>query len=115
MDNQNIPYRNQHAPATLLPHSQGGQHNPLPADIKAIIQERIQQDRMAWEVEQAAQDHARSSRTRNPSHQGYSRYTDNEDSYSNEEERNISEAPISQQNEQPQTLVIHNDPIVSPL
>ncbi|GAA0151565.1 hypothetical protein LIER_37307 [Lithospermum erythrorhizon] len=80
MDNQNISGGNQHAPVTPLPHSQGGQHNPLPADIEAIIQERIHQERMSWEAERATQDHTRSSRVGNPSHQGYSRYTDNESS-----------------------------------
>ncbi|GAA0160060.1 hypothetical protein LIER_38969 [Lithospermum erythrorhizon] len=63
MDNQNISSENQqqNAPATPLPNSQGGQYNLLPADIEAIIPER-----MAWEAERVSQDHARSSYVGNP-------------------------------------------------
>ncbi|GAA0163027.1 hypothetical protein LIER_18999 [Lithospermum erythrorhizon] len=113
MDNQNISGENQHAPTTPLANFQGEQHDPLPADIEEIIQERIRQEQMAWEAEQAAQDHARFSRERNPSQHGYLRYTDNEESYSNEEARNISVAPTPQRREQPQTPVVHRDPIVT--
>ncbi|GAA0187064.1 hypothetical protein LIER_34352 [Lithospermum erythrorhizon] len=68
---------------------------------------------MTWEAERAVQDHACSSNAGNPLQCGYSRYTDNEESYSNEEARNISVAPTPQQREQPQTPLVHNDPIVA--
>ncbi|GAA0167365.1 hypothetical protein LIER_40364 [Lithospermum erythrorhizon] len=73
MDNQNIfgKSQHQHAPATLLPNSQGGQNNPQPTDIEAIIQERIRQERMAWEAERVAQEQACSSRAGNQSLHGY--------------------------------------------
>ncbi|GAA0145458.1 hypothetical protein LIER_05646 [Lithospermum erythrorhizon] len=69
---------------------------------------------MAWDacVERAAQDHARSRSVRNPSHHEYSCYTDNKESYSNEEVRNISVASIPQQKEQPQMPMIHSNLIV---
>ncbi|GAA0175450.1 hypothetical protein LIER_28620 [Lithospermum erythrorhizon] len=90
MDNQNMFGENQqqYAPATLLPNSQGDQRNPLPSDIEALIQERIRQERIAWEAERDAQDHARFSRAGNLSHQGHSHYTNNGDSYSHTKERN---------------------------
>ncbi|GAA0183210.1 hypothetical protein LIER_30669 [Lithospermum erythrorhizon] len=96
MDDQNIPGENsqQHPPATPPPNSQGVPNNQLPANIKAIIQEQIQQERREWEAERAAQDHTHSSRPRNPSHHEYSHYTDMEESYSNEEARRVHEQPI---------------------
>ncbi|GAA0173215.1 hypothetical protein LIER_26877 [Lithospermum erythrorhizon] len=70
---------------------------------------------MVWEAEWAAQDQARFSRVGNPSQHVYSRYTDMEESYSNEEARNPSVAPIPQQKKQPQILVVHSDLVVAAL
>ncbi|GAA0147998.1 hypothetical protein LIER_07557 [Lithospermum erythrorhizon] len=116
MDKQNISGENQqqHALTTPLPNSQGGQHHPLHVDIKAIIQERIQQEWMTREAEWVAQDHARSSHAGNPSHHGDSHYTDNEESYSDIEARNTTfVAPIRHQREHVQVPSIHSDPIVA--
>ncbi|GAA0167918.1 hypothetical protein LIER_22752 [Lithospermum erythrorhizon] len=101
-----------HAPATPLPNFQGGQCNPLSADIETIIQERLHQERKSWEVKRAAQDHPLSSHAGNLSHQGHSHYTDNGDSYRDTEEKNPTfVTPIPHQRVNVQAPLVHNDPI----
>ncbi|GAA0169806.1 hypothetical protein LIER_43860 [Lithospermum erythrorhizon] len=69
---------------------------------------------MEWEAERAAQDHALSSHAGNPSHNGHSYYTDNEELYSDMEVRTTtSVAPTPNQREHVQVLVVYSDPIVA--
>ncbi|GAA0156693.1 hypothetical protein LIER_14123 [Lithospermum erythrorhizon] len=69
---------------------------------------------MGWEAERVAQDHARSSHAGNPSHHGYSHYTDKEESYSDIEARNTTYvAPIPHQKVHIQVPVVHSDPVVA--
>ncbi|GAA0150234.1 hypothetical protein LIER_37081 [Lithospermum erythrorhizon] len=115
-NNQNMCGENeqQHALATMPPLVDGDLRNPQPADIEAIIQHWLQQERMAWGVEREEHDQARSSRARHPPHQLQLYYIENGESYSDTKDMNpMFVMPAPRQRVNAQKPSVHSDPIVA--
>ncbi|GAA0144063.1 hypothetical protein LIER_35865 [Lithospermum erythrorhizon] len=117
--NQSIfgEHEEQHVTAPSPSNFQGDQQNPLPADIEAIIQQLLRQERMAWEAEREEQDQARSSRVGNPPIYTQSYYTDNIEHYKDMEERTEERdltllTLVPPQRASAHIVAVHNDPIV---